>query len=47
MKKFARLVIIAASVAAMPTIARADPPLPPGCSYVMGVLICVDEPIGP
>jgi len=47
MKKLARIAVIAASMAAIPSIVRADPPLPPGCTYVMGVLICLDEPIGP
>ena len=33
--------------AAIPTVAAADPEPPYGCMYVLGKLICVDEPIGP
>jgi|GraSoiStandDraft_4_1057263.scaffolds.fasta_scaffold00013_81 hypothetical protein len=54
MKALLSVAILALAAAASPVGAaspdhgpRAQTGLPPGCTYVMGVLICVDEPIGP
>jgi len=54
MKALLSSAVLVLAATAMPVSAasqghapRTQSGLPPGCSYVMGVLICLDMPIGP
>lgn len=46
MKKILVAIAVLTSFAATPVLAYDDDPPPYGCTYVLGKLICVDEPIG-
>lgn len=47
MKKKIALAALFVMASIAPSVAMAfDDPLPPGCFYVLGKLICVDMPMG-
>ena len=45
MKKMVLALAVLTSFAATPVLADDDDPPPYGCTYVLGKLICVDEPM--